>query len=128
MRGCARADCSRWNWPKTVGLNILAHGKDKLRLRKSPDRLKDGTIHVLHAVHQRSHGSVDQRRPSEFFPGKNSLDRKSTRLNSSHQIISYAVFCLKKKNTNNHSYTTQSLNRSTSTSTPTRTSTATPAI
>src|SRR5258708_27180429 len=26
------------------------------------------------------------------------VDRKSTRLNSSHQIISYAVFCLKKKN------------------------------
>src|SRR5258708_29230509 len=28
------------------------------------------------------------------------LDRKSTRLNSSHQIISYAVFCLKKKKPN----------------------------
>src|SRR2546427_2404156 len=28
-----------------------------------------------------------------------SLDRKSTRLNSSHSQISYAVFCLKKKNT-----------------------------
>src|SRR2546422_3437316 len=27
------------------------------------------------------------------------LDRKSTRLNSSHGYISYAVFCLKKKNT-----------------------------
>src|SRR5258708_16243241 len=27
------------------------------------------------------------------------VDRKSTRLNSSHQIISYAVFCLKKKKT-----------------------------
>src|SRR5258708_26703321 len=27
-------------------------------------------------------------------------DRKSTRLNSSHQIISYAVFCLKKKRNN----------------------------
>src|SRR5436189_3507635 len=26
------------------------------------------------------------------------LDRKSTRLNSSHRCISYAVFCLKKKN------------------------------
>src|SRR5438034_8752055 len=26
------------------------------------------------------------------------LDRKSTRLNSSHTVISYAVFCLKKKN------------------------------
>src|SRR5258708_18972565 len=29
-------------------------------------------------------------------------DRKSTRLNSSHQIISYAVFCLKKKNTQSY--------------------------
>src|SRR5438034_8786772 len=29
--------------------------------------------------------------------GKNSPDRKSTRLNSSHTVISYAVFCLKKK-------------------------------
>src|SRR5438552_18195394 len=28
---------------------------------------------------------------------KKARDRKSTRLNSSHQIISYAVFCLKKK-------------------------------
>src|SRR5258708_14273421 len=28
---------------------------------------------------------------------RNKTDRKSTRLNSSHQIISYAVFCLKKK-------------------------------
>src|SRR2546426_9141331 len=29
--------------------------------------------------------------------GKGQLDRKSTRLNSSHLVISYAVFCLKKK-------------------------------
>src|SRR5258708_15381951 len=29
-------------------------------------------------------------------------DRKSTRLNSSHQIISYAVFCLKKKQQSDH--------------------------
>src|SRR5258708_26415653 len=29
-------------------------------------------------------------------------DRKSTRLNSSHQIISYAVFCLKKKKQGQH--------------------------
>src|SRR2546422_1622680 len=39
-----------------------------------------------------------------FLPGKHSIvvsgthgDRKSTRLNSSHGYISYAVFCLKKK-------------------------------
>src|SRR5690625_6354807 len=30
------------------------------------------------------------------------IDRKSTRLNSSHVAISYAVFCLKKKKTINH--------------------------
>src|SRR5256885_13265345 len=34
-------------------------------------------------------------------------DRKSTRLNSSHLVISYAVFCLKKKNnTHNRAYFT----------------------
>src|SRR2546426_7383994 len=30
-------------------------------------------------------------------PGAGGVDRKSTRLNSSHLVISYAVFCLKKK-------------------------------
>src|SRR2546427_6141252 len=40
----------------------------------------------------------------------NSPDRKSTRLNSSHSQISYAVFCLKKKNkTKHHSLTIHSL-------------------
>src|SRR5438132_8491366 len=33
----------------------------------------------------------------ERVPDKD-IDRKSTRLNSSHTVISYAVFCLKKKN------------------------------
>src|SRR5256885_7693435 len=32
--------------------------------------------------------------------GQKAADRKSTRLNSSHLVISYAVFCLKKKNDN----------------------------
>src|SRR2546422_7353147 len=32
-----------------------------------------------------------------FAPAHSALDRKSTRLNSSHGYISYAVFCLKKK-------------------------------
>src|SRR5438552_1672347 len=36
-------------------------------------------------------------RQSIFLLSGYSRDRKSTRLNSSHQIISYAVFCLKKK-------------------------------
>src|SRR5258708_11203933 len=36
--------------------------------------------------------------PLHHGQGRQDQDRKSTRLNSSHQIISYAVFCLKKKN------------------------------
>src|SRR5438552_12932187 len=39
-------------------------------------------------------------------------DRKSTRLNSSHQIISYAVFCLKKKKNKGNSDAKQQLNYS----------------
>src|SRR5690348_17568531 len=39
---------------------------------------------------------------AQLFPNGRSVksDRKSTRLNSSHPSISYAVFCLKKKNKN----------------------------
>src|SRR5256885_7427590 len=36
------------------------------------------------------------------WSGEKPLDRKSTRLNSSHLVISYAVFCLKKKKKNNN--------------------------
>src|SRR3712207_7577461 len=44
----------------------------------------EGVVQEVHAVHQG--------------------DRKSTRLNSSHANISYAVFCLKKKKHNNYLY------------------------
>src|SRR3712207_7976026 len=45
--------------------------------------------------------SVVMRTLSTRVPGKSlEEDRKSTRLNSSHANISYAVFCLKKKNNN----------------------------
>src|SRR5258708_23993461 len=39
----------------------------------------------------------DERRVVGSHDNSTLIDRKSTRLNSSHQIISYAVFCLKKK-------------------------------
>src|SRR2546422_7683682 len=38
---------------------------------------------------------------------RNGVDRKSTRLNSSHGYISYAVFCLKKKKKHYSSYSTE---------------------
>src|SRR3989454_2083198 len=42
---------------------------------------------------------VSDDRHSGHEPHRSARDRKSTRLNSSHLVISYAVFCLKKKKT-----------------------------
>src|SRR5258708_28069136 len=53
-------------------------------------------VRRLVAAEARLELRVAQRR--EDAPELAREDRKSTRLNSSHQIISYAVFCLKKKN------------------------------
>src|SRR5437764_6414758 len=43
-------------------------------------------------------GQVSVTVPTSYYPAGATTDRKSTRLNSSHRCISYAVFCLKKKN------------------------------
>src|SRR2546427_4175286 len=53
-------------------------------------RSRDPAPHVPAARHVAESGRV----------GPDARDRKSTRLNSSHSQISYAVFCLKKKNAN----------------------------
>src|SRR3989454_4734784 len=50
---------------------------------------------------RRSGGALSgrgERRPHGAHRRRGIRDRKSTRLNSSHLVISYAVFCLKKKN------------------------------
>src|SRR5690625_6382117 len=46
--------------------------------------------------------AVDRHQIIDRDAGDDRQDRKSTRLNSSHVAISYAVFCLKKKNNNKH--------------------------
>src|SRR5690606_41145542 len=51
-----------------------------------------------HATPQRS----PRQQPDPVTPGRGHEDRKSTRLNSSHVKISYAVFCLKKKKQIDH--------------------------
>src|SRR2546430_7270422 len=43
--------------------------------------------------------------PTSAVSGSVNVDRKSTRLNSSHSQISYAVFCLKKKKKKHYVYT-----------------------
>src|SRR5207244_5248765 len=73
------------------------HAKMVPPLRTSRDvealrgALADGTIDALATDHAPHH--YDEKEV-EF---EQAADRKSTRLNSSHQIISYAVFCLTKK-------------------------------
>src|SRR3989449_6353890 len=64
-------------------------------------KLKNGTLH--HAVTGRWGAARVLMQPAHEG------DRKSTRLNSSHGYISYAVFCLKKKNTCNDGNTDASI-------------------
>src|SRR3712207_7389707 len=49
-------------------------------------------------------GTYDSDRAS-WYESMAIIDRKSTRLNSSHANISYAVFCLKKKKQHKHCHT-----------------------
>src|SRR5690348_17925101 len=59
---------------------------------------------ALDGIALRTHGSFPGESPVSQT-GRHRQDRKSTRLNSSHPSISYAVFCLKKKKTLNKNIT-----------------------
>src|SRR5258708_40263204 len=59
-----------------------AQGRDAIFIKLRPEWYKEALA---------DGGRLDASYPAGW------VDRKSTRLNSSHQIISYAVFCLKKK-------------------------------
>src|SRR5256885_8959227 len=67
--------------PSILGLDFLR----RAAIGATKDTDRSGHPHV---------GLADPHRVARPFQ-----DRKSTRLNSSHLVISYAVFCLKKKNT-----------------------------
>src|SRR2546429_4997378 len=71
---------------RSVALGDLADGALDLLQRQ----LEIGRRPVVEFLRQVPHGLLAAR------------DRKSTRLNSSHGYISYAVFCLKKKKTSAH--------------------------
>src|SRR3712207_7058355 len=75
--------------PGTRGLEDLFHGRPLPHLPAGAER-KDGWMRrIVVSEFVSLDGVVED-------PGW-TLDRKSTRLNSSHANISYAVFCLKKK-------------------------------
>src|SRR5258708_30510602 len=58
--------------------------------------------HPVPSIFLRNHSARAAHQSGRYRPHYNRRDRKSTRLNSSHQIISYAVFCLKKKKKRKH--------------------------
>src|SRR5438552_7534020 len=61
-------------------------------------RLKADATNVIQLQNTQNTQNTQSTRSTEIsLRARRFLDRKSTRLNSSHQIISYAVFCLKKK-------------------------------
>src|SRR5256886_12415877 len=84
-------------------------GESVLGLR----HVRDARAREVEPGHQRHDGDEHERREGGQTPEMSPLgrlgsairwryqDRKSTRLNSSHSQISYAVFCLKKKKTHN---------------------------
>src|SRR5438132_9654690 len=73
--------------------------EDGVRPNFSGDLLRRTTCQrILGAVHRnRLLCRLPWRSDHRFEPEYQNLDRKSTRLNSSHTVSSYAVFCLKKK-------------------------------
>src|SRR6266540_6406497 len=74
-----------------------------VRARRDRGRRRAGRPHVVAGGPRRrgARGRVGARFPRAALAGRDHPDRKSTRLNSSHITISYAVFCLKKKKKNN---------------------------
>src|SRR5690348_17395312 len=64
-------------------------------------RLGDDRLRRLHVLFEQQRG--DAQHVADGVEPVAGVDRKSTRLNSSHPSISYAVFCLKKKKKRNQS-------------------------
>src|SRR5438034_6915947 len=71
------------------GLTLFQRRAQYQALAKETETLAIPTVAIFHA-------SVESTQEDLVLPGA-MQDRKSTRLNSSHTVISYAVFCLRKK-------------------------------
>src|SRR5207249_5801754 len=71
------------------------------RLEVPGKRFESQPIAVGAESRHHAHREIREQRPPPLRLAGKDVDRKSTRLNSSHVSISYAVFCLKKKKKNN---------------------------
>src|SRR5438552_7338927 len=95
--------------PHSLHAYFLLGGDPKVPIIYDVDRIRDGRSFTTRRVNAIQHGEAIFTMAASFHriepgiehqaPGGEALEIESTRLNSSHQIISYAVFCLKKKTT-----------------------------
>src|SRR5437762_4877746 len=105
-------DVSGFAKGQKIGADRFAAGDKVIVTGISKGKGFQGPVHLHHFTRgPKSHGSDHLRRqgsvgsgttPGRVLKGLRMAarqDRKSTRLNSSHRCLSYAVFCLKKKNT-----------------------------
>src|SRR5438132_5021192 len=79
--------------PTTPIYTLSLHDALPISVEGVPRRPVVDEVHLQRLAHLQ----VDRRRRNGAVEGPGVQDRKSTRLNSSHTVISYAVFCLKKK-------------------------------
>src|SRR2546426_1789019 len=89
--------------PRNVCNSVVAIGTEPPLVLGSGRRVHREAATHARGKHRPWRGILQAREPRRFGshpvaqPRRSTLDRKSTRLNSSHLVISYAVFCLKKK-------------------------------
>src|SRR5688572_30997494 len=83
------------------GLSLCGAGEELAKIQRAEDTVSQGDggekRHIAEALHDERPECAANRRWMGVVIREQRQDRKSTRLNSSHSQISYAVFCLKKK-------------------------------
>src|SRR2546430_12188268 len=83
----------------TLFRSLVDHRVPELHIADGAGGLPNGGGDALVTLAAEPDGPVHGRALADLLgPVRADLDRKSTRLNSSHSQISYAVFCLKQKN------------------------------
>src|SRR5256886_10939409 len=85
-------------YPRCVTRITRAPCSSAISIEPSVDPLSATTTSPLSPASWSAFLALSTQYASEFASLRHGIDRKSTRLNSSHSQISYAVFCLKKKN------------------------------
>src|SRR2546422_6803590 len=100
--------------PPSIAVTVQGKGSEILKLRNIPRTISKTVPDTLTGSLWRLHllpGDITlpkgvEVQVSDISPRDVDIDRKSTRLNSSHGYISYAVFCLKKKKKHESLYRT----------------------